>query len=93
MKKDGPNKGREFYKCPKQPACNFFEWADGTVQNTSFGGGPRPGGGGGGATTSGSNFQNARNFGNNGGEQQGQSKQISHSVLTKLSFLSQSEII
>lgn len=30
MKKDGPNKGREFYKCPKQPPCQFFEWADAT---------------------------------------------------------------
>lgn len=67
VRKDGPNKGREFYKCPKQPPCNFFEWADGPAQSTSFGG-PRPGpGGGGGAVASGSNFQNPRNYGNNAG--------------------------
>ncbi|XP_055836561.1 DNA topoisomerase 3-alpha isoform X2 [Episyrphus balteatus] len=30
VKKDGPNKGRSFYKCPKQPACNFFQWTDET---------------------------------------------------------------
>lgn len=30
VKKDGPNKGREFFKCPKQPPCSFFEWADAT---------------------------------------------------------------
>ncbi|XP_055920463.1 DNA topoisomerase 3-alpha isoform X2 [Eupeodes corollae] len=28
VKKDGPNKGRPFYKCPKTPACNFFQWSD-----------------------------------------------------------------
>lgn len=68
VKKDGPNKGREFYKCPKQPPCNFFEWADASAQNTSFGG-SRPGG----APASGSNFQNPRNYGNNAGDQgQGQ---------------------
>lgn len=65
MKKDGPNKGREFYKCPKQPACNFFEWADASGLNTSYGG-PR----GGGASTSGNNFQNPpRNYGNNAANQ------------------------
>lgn len=62
MKKDGPNKGREFYKCAKQPPCNFFAWADANGQNTSYGGG----GGGGGA--SGSNYQNpSRNNGNDAG--------------------------
>lgn len=25
VKKDGPNKGRKFYKC-KTSACNFFSW-------------------------------------------------------------------
>lgn len=71
VKKDGPNKGREFYKCPKQPACNFFEWADTNGQNNSFGGN-RPGG----SSSSGGNFQNPpRNYGNNGdsqGQNQGQ---------------------
>lgn len=63
MRKDGPNKGREFYKCAKQPPCdNFFAWADTGGQNTSYRGG------GGGASTSGSNFQNqSRNNGNNAG--------------------------
>lgn len=77
MKKDGPNKGREFYKCPKQPGCQFFEWADASAQNTSYGG-SRPSGSGG-ATTSGRNFQNPRNYGNNAGDQ-GQSKSISFST-------------
>lgn len=30
MRKEGPNTGRPFYVCPKQPQCdgNFFQWAD-----------------------------------------------------------------
>lgn len=30
VQKDGPNKGRMFYSCPKsfQEKCNFFQWAD-----------------------------------------------------------------
>lgn len=30
VKKDGPNKGRQFYACaePKEYQCDFFEWAD-----------------------------------------------------------------
>lgn len=30
MKKEGPNKGRKFYVCPKprEQQCTFFEWAD-----------------------------------------------------------------
>lgn len=28
VKKDGPNKGRIFYACPKSNACKFFQWAD-----------------------------------------------------------------
>ena len=29
MNKDGPNKGRLFYKCAKMPnECNFFKWVD-----------------------------------------------------------------
>ncbi len=26
--KDTVNKGRKFYKCPKEKQCHFFEWAD-----------------------------------------------------------------
>lgn len=26
--RDGPNKGRQFYKCPKPKECKFFQWAD-----------------------------------------------------------------
>lgn len=64
MKKDGPNKGREFYKCAKQPPCDFFSWADASGQNTSYGGSRASG-----ASTSGSNFQNqSRNSGNNAGD-------------------------
>lgn len=40
VKKDGPNHGRPFYVCPKQPQCdgNFFQWADVPAggSNTSF---------------------------------------------------------
>ena len=30
VNKEGPNKGREFYACPKGRGngCNFFQWAD-----------------------------------------------------------------
>jgi len=30
--KEGPNKGRQFYGCPKgmNSTCNFFQWADET---------------------------------------------------------------
>ncbi|KAM7352037.1 topoisomerase 3-alpha [Cochliomyia hominivorax] len=28
VKKDGPNKGRIFYVCPKTNSCKFFQWAD-----------------------------------------------------------------
>ena len=38
VQKEGPNKGRQFYGCPKPrgEGCNFFQWADentGTVIN------------------------------------------------------------
>lgn len=39
VKKEGPNTGRPFYVCPKQPQCdgNFFQWADVPAgNNTSF---------------------------------------------------------
>lgn len=42
VRKEGPNTGRPFYVCPKQPQCegNFFQWADvpsgNTGSNTSF---------------------------------------------------------
>lgn len=79
VKKDGPNKGREFYKCPKQPPCNFFEWADASAQNTS-GGAPR-------ASTSGSNYQNQpRNFGNDTNDQ-GQGKLFFFSIVFNWIFL------
>lgn len=71
MKKDGPNKGREFYKCAKQQPCNFFAWADANGPNTSYRGGEGGGGGGGGGggtSTYGGNYQNpSRNNGNDGG--------------------------
>lgn len=28
VKKEGPNKGRQFYVCPKSNSCTFFQWAD-----------------------------------------------------------------
>ncbi|XP_063235537.1 DNA topoisomerase 3-alpha isoform X2 [Bacillus rossius redtenbacheri] len=33
--KEGPNTGRQFYKCPKPPneTCNFFKWADDVPAN------------------------------------------------------------
>lgn len=39
VSKDGPNKGRQFYKCSKQPPCNFFEWADSEAQTNPSGAG------------------------------------------------------
>ncbi|XP_049869431.1 DNA topoisomerase 3-alpha [Pectinophora gossypiella] len=35
--KEGPNKGRPFYGCPKEfnNRCNFFQWADGGGSNTT----------------------------------------------------------
>lgn len=35
VRKEGPNEGRKFYRCPKQPPdkCNFFLWSE--TQNTS----------------------------------------------------------
>lgn len=35
VRKEGPNKGRQFYKCPKEPPCNFFQWADATADSGS----------------------------------------------------------
>lgn len=41
VKKDGPNKGRPFYKCPNRDnGCGFFLWADddsGSSSSSSFG--------------------------------------------------------
>ncbi|KAH8319062.1 hypothetical protein KR067_006229 [Drosophila pandora] len=28
VRRDGPNQGRQFYKCPKPDGCKFFQWAD-----------------------------------------------------------------
>ncbi|XP_032591611.1 DNA topoisomerase 3-alpha isoform X2 [Drosophila grimshawi] len=28
VRRDGPNQGRQFYKCPKPKECKFFQWAD-----------------------------------------------------------------
>lgn len=28
VQREGPNKGRQFYKCPKPNECKFFQWAD-----------------------------------------------------------------
>lgn len=57
VQKEGPNKGRQFYGCPKgmQSSCKFFQWADETNTNTSYGGDDDGGGDGGG------------NWGNRGG--------------------------
>ena len=33
--KEGPNKGRIFWKCGKGDECPFFEWADGPSNNTT----------------------------------------------------------
>ena len=35
--KDGPNKGRQFYGCPKgvNSTCNFFKWTDEDDTNDS----------------------------------------------------------
>lgn len=72
VKKDGPNQGKQFYKCSQTPsACQFFLWLD-NASNTSVG---YSGGGGGGGSGSGSGgfsnnnssggFGNQRGFSNN----------------------------
>lgn len=40
VRKEGPNKGRPFYVCPKDPQCpgNFFKWGDEASNNNSFAG-------------------------------------------------------
>ncbi|XP_017015813.2 DNA topoisomerase 3-alpha [Drosophila takahashii] len=35
VRKDGPNQGRLFYKCPKPDECNFFQWADEPASSTA----------------------------------------------------------
>ena len=52
VNKDGANKGRQFYACPKprDVQCNFFQWADEAAGGNYGGGvGDGYGGGGGGA--------------------------------------------
>ncbi|KAJ3362457.1 DNA topoisomerase [Allomyces javanicus] len=52
--KDGPNKGRSFYTCPKvsqADQCRFFEWADDLANGAAAGG--RRGGRGGGVSARG----------------------------------------
>lgn len=40
VRKDGPNQGKQFYKCSKgQNNCDFFIWAEGAA-NTSIGNTP-----------------------------------------------------
>eukprot|EP00795_Rhopilema_esculentum_P009199 gene9199-16873_t len=34
VRKDGPNQGRQFYKCGNDNKCNFFLWADDGQTNT-----------------------------------------------------------
>lgn len=68
MKKDGPNKGREFYKCAKQPPCEqFFAWADASGQTTSSGGSRTNT-----ASTSRGGFQNPPRNGGNNADQPGE---------------------
>ena len=47
VKKDGPNKGRKFFKCskPEGSQCDFFKWADNTpTSNLPTRGGQRESG-------------------------------------------------
>ncbi|CAF4379485.1 unnamed protein product, partial [Adineta steineri] len=44
VKKDGPNKGRAFFRCGNNDNCNFFAWKDETTSNHGGGGGQRQGG-------------------------------------------------
>ncbi|KAK0095713.1 hypothetical protein PV326_007620 [Microctonus aethiopoides] len=39
VRKDGPNKGRQFYACPQGPSspCTFFQWADADSTSTNHG--------------------------------------------------------
>ncbi|CAF3233172.1 unnamed protein product, partial [Rotaria sp. Silwood2] len=38
VKKDGPNKGRSFFRCGNNDNCNFFAWKEDTTQNFAGGG-------------------------------------------------------
>ncbi|CAF5212328.1 unnamed protein product, partial [Rotaria magnacalcarata] len=40
VKKDGPNKGRSFFRCGNNDNCNFFAWKD-DVTLSNAGGGQR----------------------------------------------------
>ncbi|XP_051170961.1 DNA topoisomerase 3-alpha isoform X2 [Leptopilina boulardi] len=71
VQKEGVNKGRQFYGCPKgmQSTCKFFQWADETNANASYRGDDDDGGGDGGGTWGGGN----RGGGNWGGGDWGSS--------------------
>ncbi|CAF3834837.1 unnamed protein product [Rotaria sp. Silwood1] len=40
VRKEGPNKGRSFFRCGNNDQCNFFAWKDDAI--SSFGGGIAP---------------------------------------------------
>ncbi|CAK1547296.1 unnamed protein product [Leptosia nina] len=60
--KEGPNKGRPFYGCPKEfnKRCNFFQWADGGSSTTTDWG-----------SSSSSNSRRGRGRGSSSGEARG----------------------
>ena len=72
VRKEGPNTGRQFYKCskPQGSGCDFFLWADTTATSSS---GPststaRNGGGGGGSEMSYRQPNGQQNHSNNDSE-------------------------
>ncbi|VEN63039.1 unnamed protein product, partial [Callosobruchus maculatus] len=62
VNKEGPNKGRQFYCCPKPigEGCKFFKWAD--ESDNDWGGGNGDGGGGGGGGGGGFRTANTSNW-------------------------------
>ncbi|CAH2001979.1 unnamed protein product [Acanthoscelides obtectus] len=62
VNKEGPNKGRQFYCCPKPmgEGCKFFKWAD--EDDPGFGGGNDGDGGGGGGGGGGFRTANTSNW-------------------------------
>ncbi|XP_066952074.1 DNA topoisomerase 3-alpha [Macrobrachium rosenbergii] len=65
VRKEGPNTGRQFYKCakPQGTGCNFFLWAD-EGDNVRSGGWGDDGGAGGSSSGRGNNFGQSRGSSN-----------------------------
>ena len=79
VRKDGANKGREFYTCGNNKACDFFLWKDGMSSNTASSGGSGGGGGGGGGGSGGGYSGGASANYNNQGQNRASNQTASNS--------------